>query len=62
MSKNRTARSVIVAIVAIGAVVLGGLHYFAETGQFTPAGTTNNATKSDQRPAEYDRRPVEAKK
>lgn len=59
MSKNRTARSV---IVAIGAVALGGLHDFAETGQFTPAGTTNNATKSDQRPAEYDRRPVEAKK
>jgi hypothetical protein len=63
MQKNRMARMVIVAIVAIGAVVVGGLHYFAEVGQFTPASTTNGATKADQRPVvDYKERPQEPKR
>lgn len=46
--KNRAA-TVIVTILVAGTIVLGGLHYFAEHGQFTPASMTGGATKSDQR-------------
>ena len=46
--KNR-ANAVIATIVVIGLIVLGGLHYFSEHGQFTPASTTGGATKSEQR-------------
>ena len=46
--KNR-ATAVIATILVAGVVVMGGLHYFAEHGQFTPASTTGGGTKSDQR-------------
>ena len=49
MSTKRTARALIITILAAGVVVVGGLHYFAEKGQFTPASMTNDATKSDQK-------------
>lgn len=49
MSLRKRANYVIGAIVIGGAVILGGLHFFAEHGQFTPASTTNGATNSDQR-------------
>ena len=45
--KNR-ATTVIVAIIVLIGVAAGGLHYFADTGQFSPASTTNGATKADQ--------------
>ena len=46
--KNRAA-AVIASIVVGAAIVAGGLHYFAEHGQFTPASMTGGATKADQR-------------
>lgn len=50
MSRKRTAAIMIVGILAIGSLVMGGLHYFAEHGQFTPASTTGGGLKSDQKP------------
>lgn len=49
MSTRKTAHILIIAIMAAGVVVVGGLHWFAEKGQFAPASMTNDATKSDQK-------------
>lgn len=46
--KNR-ATAVIATIVVVGGIVLAGLHYFAEHGQFAPASMTGGTTRSDQR-------------
>lgn len=50
MSRKTTAGILIAGILGAGVIVMGGLHYFAETGQFSPASTTGGATKSDQKP------------
>ncbi len=50
MTQKKTAGILIGSILVIGTLVMGGLHYFAEHGQFTPASTTGGATKSDQKP------------
>jgi hypothetical protein len=49
MSTRKTAYAVIAFIISAGVVVVGGLHYFAEHGQFAPKSLTNDATKSDQK-------------
>lgn len=48
--KNR-ATAVIAVILVAGAIVVTGLHFYAENGQFLPASMTGGATKSDQRDA-----------
>lgn len=50
MTRKTTAGILIAGILAVGTLVLGGLHFFAGTGQFSPASTTGGATKSDQKP------------
>ena len=49
MSTKNTARTIILIILAAGLVIVGSLHFFADTGQFAPASATNDATKSDQK-------------
>jgi hypothetical protein len=51
MALRKRAGLVIVAILAVVGIAAGGLHFFAEHGQWTPASATNNATMSDQRDA-----------
>ena len=49
MTLKTRARYVIGAILAGGVVVLVGLYFFAEQGQFLPAGMTGGSTMADQR-------------
>lgn len=49
MSLKRRANYVIATILVGGVIVLTGLHFFAEQGQFAPASMTGGSTKSDQR-------------
>ena len=51
MTLRSRANYVIAAIVIGGGIVLTGLHFFAESGQWAPASMTGDATKSDQRDA-----------
>lgn len=49
MSTKKRATVVIAAILALAGVAAGGLHFFAENGQWVPGSMTNGATRSDQR-------------
>lgn len=51
MTLRRRANTILAVIIVGGAVVVTGLHFFAEGGQWLPASMTNDATKSDQRDA-----------
>jgi hypothetical protein len=51
MAARKRATIVIAAILAFAGIAAGGLHFFAENGQWVPASMTNDATRSDQRDA-----------
>lgn len=51
MTLRQRAGTIIATIVVAGGIVVFGLHHFAGSGQFAPASTTGDATKSDQRDA-----------